>query len=247
MRAVILACLLGAAHAGLCSVVVGKSCKVTDCNFLGSSGDSHCVDGQCRCHTGSCAFAGYCMKPKGCDKRTHGTCRLLPCKDSRGWTDCVDGYCDCQADACSVQGKCEKACDYRTGGTCNVFGCSRDRHAKCESPGSDYWGIHSYRCVCKEGDCAAYSGGSYGRCYPGVDYGSSTAMNSTAMNTVKHEKVPPLPSATPGATKLAASFQHPLLALPLVFAYVMFGMGIGFLVIRRTWSRSVTAPESMLG
>jgi len=63
-------------------------------------------------------------------------------------------------------------------------------------------------------------------------------MNSTMMATVEQAKAPTLRST---------STQNPFLTLPVVSGFVMLGMLIGFLVIRRTWTRSVVAPETMLG
>mmetsp|Transcript_15377 Transcript_15377/g.27459 ORF Transcript_15377/g.27459 Transcript_15377/m.27459 type:complete len:187 (+) Transcript_15377:75-635(+) len=168
------AILLGAAHGALlCNQYTGGTCKVSPCNS-GKEGDAFCDGGLCKCKWGSCAYARYCQKPKGCDKRTIGTCRLLPCSDLRGWTDCNDGVCVCQADACQISGKCEKSCEYRTGGTCNVQGCRAERHALCDPPGQDYWGYHGNRCICGEGSCAT----TQGICHKGVwlDVG---AMNTS--------------------------------------------------------------------
>mmetsp|Transcript_99305 Transcript_99305/g.171059 ORF Transcript_99305/g.171059 Transcript_99305/m.171059 type:complete len:251 (+) Transcript_99305:71-823(+) len=246
MMMALVASLLGAAHGKtLCSEYTGTSCKWTPCARLTNDpGDAYCDNGDCKCNWGSCAFGGYCQKPKGCDKRTHGTCRLLPCRVDRGWTDCNDGFCDCQADACAISGKCEKGCEPRTGGTCVAFSCNENRHATCESPGTDYWGVHGYRCVCPEGYCNAE-----GSCYKGVwhTFAAAAAMNATMLANKEAPKLESAPKQKVTTQPFVQRVQRLGLITPFILV-VPVGMIVTFLVLRRVQARNtVVAPEAMLG
>mmetsp|Transcript_36018 Transcript_36018/g.64725 ORF Transcript_36018/g.64725 Transcript_36018/m.64725 type:complete len:244 (+) Transcript_36018:74-805(+) len=224
-----------------CSTYTGRSCD--DCE-----GDNmYCSASQdlCRCKWGSCAYKDTCTTEEHCVRSTHGTCRMLACKTSRGWTDCVDGLCVCQHDACNRQGWCTKACEYRIqatveddGGTCNILPCDASRHAICEGPGTDdYWGPHGFRCVCPEGTCAAN-----GACFPAgwspeAEYFNSSAVKATGRShpaNGRHALWLAMPSADDPVVLVTAS----------LFAGLV---GVGLAMRRCMQRHRINAPEMMLG
>jgi len=222
----------------VCNKETGGSCRVFSCSS--SRGPTDCVGGlfsgaSCKCQAGYCAFNGKCIKTKGCDTSTPGTCSVFKCSSKRGAVDCVSGKCVCQPGACSVDGVCTQACEKATGVSCHIFGCKGN--AQCQNGA----------CVCGVNDC-----NWGGTCLSGLDH---TAMwLSLASNmTMKEAAITSVPAQSIGGfgdimhTYLDKLPDHDDPVLLTLVSAVAFGSIVGSIVVRSRRQSASVASEPLLG
>lgn len=166
--------------------------------------NSTCLDAVCKCAPGQCTMnpkgdedGGECVDYGRCSKNTGGGCNFFACDKSRKAT-CAeakiagDSKCVCAADECAVQGVCVKiptVCGTDTGGTCRIFGCDASRKAVCTKVGGHHW-----KCMCKEGECAAK-----GSCVPSAVCAFPGACAPTPVSSLAEHEVVNLVQSGPAA------------------------------------------------